>query len=229
VKLTVLVLTCRRLGYLTRTLAAARQHFSAFEPDVELTWVGLDNGSSDEDRKALLALGFDRLTLSRENLGQGPALNQLLAAVRTDYFLLLEDDWVLESKGAFVGEAIAILEADQAIGQVKLDSLHNLDFTDRALYAGPFLAARGSVPYYVQNPRSPWGGFCCPPAITRTSAVREVGGLLEDQPFRKWWAESEYSARFARRFHVAKSPAMLLFRHIGDEESPGWQDAVGGS
>jgi glycosyltransferase involved in cell wall biosynthesis len=223
-KLTVLVLSCRRLAYLQRTLEAARRHFRETETDVDVTWVCFDNGSSDEDRCALLGHGFDLLHLSRTNLGQGPALNHLVSSVRTEYFMLLEDDWVLENpaKVRFVRETMAILDSDRRLGQLKLDSLHDKDFTDRALYDGPFRAWAASVSHYIQNPESQWGGFCCPPAITRTSSVRTVGSFLEDQPFRRWWAESEYCRRFARQFYAAKSPEMLIFKQIVDEPSPGW-------
>lgn len=47
---------------------------------------------------------------------------------------------------------------------------------------------------------------------------------MEDQPFRKWWAESEFSSRFSQHLVVAKSPEMLLFRHIGDESCGDWQN-----
>jgi hypothetical protein len=227
VDLTILLLSCRRLGLLEQTVAATRRHFEAVEPEVAVRWVCFDNGSSPEDQRRLEALGFDHLLLSKTNLGQGPALNQLLAAVRTDHFLLLEDDWLLENPRLvpFVREAVTILASDGRIGQVKLDALHRTDFTDRVTYDGPFRAEHGSISFFVQNPAVQWGGFTCPPAITRTDAVRRAGAFREDEPFRKWWAESEYSARTARHFVTAKSPDMLLYRHIGDEPSTGWHDA----
>lgn len=221
--LTVLVLSCRRLPYLERTLAAARAHFATIEPSVKTRWVCFDNGSSKDEQARLLEHGFDLLLLSKENLGQGPALNQLVGAVRTDYFLLLEDDWVIENPQSirFFQECRCILEADRRLAQVKVDSTYFTDLGDRSIYDGPFRVGSG-VQFFVQNPDMTWGGFCCPPAVTRTDAVRLIGPFAEDQPFRRWWAESEYSARFSRRFCVAKSPEMLLFKHIGDEPSSGW-------
>lgn len=226
--LTILLLSCRRLHYLTRTVEAARRHFVAVEPDIATTWVLFDNGSTQEDRQRLEDMGFDLLLLSRENLGQGPALNHLIATVKTPWFLLLEDDWVVENprEVPFVQEAVSILESDERLGQVKLDAMHLLDFQDRQVYDGPFRAKAGGVRYYVQNPRMPWGGFTCPPAITRTDAVRRAGPFLEDQPFKKWRPESEFSSRTSRLFHTVKSPEMLIFRHIGDEPSPGWTEGA---
>jgi GT2 family glycosyltransferase len=225
--LTILVLSCRRVTLLERVLPATRTHFESVERDVHPRWVCFDNGSAPEDQRRLGALGFDLLILSNKNLGQGPALNQLFAAVRTEHFLLLEDDWLLENprKLPFVREAASILRADESLGQIKLDAVHDTSFENREIYDGPFQASNSGARYYVQNPDTQWGGFCCPPALTRTSAVREVGQFREDQPFRRWWAESEYCRRFASRYFVAKSPDMLLFRHLGDEPSPGWKDA----
>jgi hypothetical protein len=164
VKLTVLLLSCRRVPYLLRTVEATREHFASVERDIEARWVCFDNGSSPEDQRRLEALGFDLLLLSK-NLGQGPALNQLLGAVRTEHFLLLEDDWVLEtpSRVPFVREAVAIPAAEPRLGQVKLDALHRIDFADRRTYAGPVQFPGSCVRVYVQNPDQDWGSFTCPP------------------------------------------------------------------
>lgn len=225
--LTVLLLSSRRLHLLAGTIEAMRSHFERVEPAIRPAWVCFDNGSSPEDRRRLEDMGFDALILSRENRGLGPAMNSLVAAVRTPYFLNLQDDWLLENpRGVpFVKEAIGILEADPRLGQVKLDAHHFIDFKDRQVYSGPFQAPGGGVPFFVQNPHMLWGGFSFPPGITRTEAVHRTGPFREDQPFRRGWAESEYSARFSRTYHAVKSPAMLLFRHMGDNEHcPGWED-----
>lgn len=198
------------------------------ERDVETTWVCFDNGSSPEDQAALTRLDFDLLMLSSRNLGQGPALNRLLESARTDYFLLLEDDWLLENPRGlrFVEESLAIMAADSNLQSVKLDDCHFTDFGDRQRYDEPFHAAGRPVRYFVENPAQSGGGFCFPPSVTRTEAIRSVGPVAEDHPFRRWWAESEFSARFSRRYHVVMSPDMLLFRHIGDEPCTGWPDQL---
>ena len=227
--LTVLLLSCGRLDYLTRTLAAVRRHFVEVEPDVKPVWVCFDNGSPPEEGRRLGELGFDLLMLSRGNLGVGPAMNRLVAAVRTPFLLNLQDDWLLENpeRVPFVRESLRILRADARLAQVKLDVHHFTDFSDRKVYDGPFRADGGSVEYHVQNPEMLWGGFTFPPAVARTEALHRTGPFTEEQPFRRGWAESEFSARFSRSYHVVKSPGMLLFRHIGEEHSPGWGEAPG--
>lgn len=84
-----------------------------------------------------------------------------MATVRTEHFLLLEDDWAIESPRPvrFTREATANLNSDARIGQIKLDALHFTDFADRQTYDGPFRIG-GGVPFYVQNPRMMWGGYC---------------------------------------------------------------------
>ncbi len=223
--LTVLVLSCRRLPLLERTVEAARDHFSRVER-IPVTWVCFDNGSSAEDQDRIRELGFDLLMLSKENLGQGPALNRLVSAVRTRHFLLLEDDWLLENprRLPFVQESVAILEAAPQLGQLKLDQAYFTDFSNGEIYGRPVLTGASRIPICVQKPSFQWAGFCCPPAITKTQAVRDVGPFREDHPFRRWWAESEFCARFGQRYLVAKSPELLLFKHIGDVPSAGWKD-----
>jgi len=220
---TVLFLTCKRLQYLHKTAAAIRRHFNEVEPQARPAYICLDNGSPSTDRQLLEAMGFDLLILSRENLGIGPAMNVLVSAVRTPYVLNLQDDWLLENPRQipFFAEACQIFESDPKVGQVKLDSYHHLDFKDRTFYDGPF-SAKGKIGHYVQNPGMLWGGFTFPPAITRMSAVYDVGPFTEEQPFRRGWAESEYSARSSRKYVSVKSPEFLLFKHIGDQPSPGW-------
>jgi hypothetical protein len=194
------------------------------EPDVKLSWVCFDNGSTSADRRRLEEMNFDCLFLSSENRGIGPAMNHLVASVHTPYILNLQDDWLLDNPSGlpFARESICILESDPQLAQVKLDTYHFLDFEDRSVYAGPFKAHAGGVAYYVQNPKMLWGGITFPPGILRTSALHETGPFLEDQPFRRGWAESEYSARSSSRCRVAKSPAMLLFKHIGEDHCKGW-------
>ena len=224
--LSLLFLSCQRIKYLETTLAAVRHHFSTIETSIPTEWICLDNGSSSEDRRKLESMGFDALILAKNNLGIGPAMNRLVSSVRTPYFLNLQDDWLLDNpRGlSFATECIKILESDRQVGLVKLDACHFLDFNDRKIYDGPFRAAESALPYFVQNPKMLWGGFTFPPAITRTEAVLLTGPFREDQPFRRGWAESEYSGRFSARHHAAKSPEMALFQHIGDQASPGWKE-----
>lgn len=225
--LSLLFLSCRRIPLLERTLDAARQHFQHVEKDLKPQFICFDNGSCEIDQEALKNMGFDFLFLSKQNLGIGPAMNQLVSSVRTPYFLNMQDDWHLENpmKHSFVSECLRIMECDNRILQVKLDACHFLDFDNRAEYAGPFKAPGASLGYYVRNPERMWGGFTFPPAISRTSAVRSLGPFEEKEPFRRGWAESEYSARSARKFVTAKSPELLLFKHIGETPTTGWHDS----
>ena len=49
-EISLLFLSCRRLHYLRRTLAAIRRHLAVVEPQVRPTFICFDNGSSPEDR-----------------------------------------------------------------------------------------------------------------------------------------------------------------------------------
>ena len=230
--LSIIVLSCRRLQYLSKTLERCRLHFATIETAVRPNWICFDNGSTVEEQQQLRLLGFDTLLLSRENIGIGPAMNRLVACVRSPYFLALQDDWLLENPNAirFVEESMRILESDPKLAHVKLDACHFLDFNNRTVYAGPYQVEGGGVQFYVQNPQQVWGGFCFPPAITRTSAIHELGPFREDRPFGRGWAESEYCARFARNFCAVKSPQMALFRHIGERSAAGaWGQAPEGA
>jgi len=175
-------------------------------------------------RNDLLDFDFDLLQLSKSNLGQGPAINQMISSVRTPYFVLLEDDWELvnPNKLAFFKESVEFMSDHPKVATVKLDTCHFLEFQDRRTYSGPHFSAHARVPFYVQNPNELWGGFCFPPAVTRTEAMQSIGPCIEDQPFRRGWAESYCSSQFARKYCAAKSPEMLLFKHIGEVPSSGW-------
>ncbi len=187
----------------------------------------MDNGSAQCERLQLEAMGFDTLLLSRENLGIGPAMNRLASIVRTPYILNLQDDWLLNNPNRipFFSQALRIFDSDAKIGQIKLDNCHHLDFKDRTFYDGPFQVNDCKANFYIQNPDVLWGGFTFPPAITRMSAIYAIGPFTEEQPFRRGWAESEYSSRSSRKFVSVKSPELLLFNHIGNDPSPGWTGA----
>ena len=154
----------------------------------------------------------------------GLALNRLLSHVRTPYFLLLPDDWLLDNpkKAPFIRKALAILECDGRIGNVNLDGQYFLEFNDRLLYAGPFRTPVGDPEYFVRNPALPWAGFHLSPMIGRTAAFHDVGPFREDQPLQRRWAELDYARRFGERWVAAKSPALSLFQHVGHEPCPGW-------
>jgi len=164
--------------------------------------------------------------LSKENLGQGPAINFLMSSVRTPYLMMLEDDWELVNpeRRLFFNDSIQFMAAHPEIGTIKLDTCHFLDFSDSAVYSGPHYSDQGRIPFYVQNPEMLWGGFCFPPAITRTEVMKSIGECTEEQPYRRGWAESYYSAHFSRVSYAAKSPKMLLFKHISEQPSSGWSD-----
>jgi hypothetical protein len=225
-QLTIVALSCRRTHLLRRILPPLRDHFSVTEPQLGVQWICFDNGSL-QTRRELLDLDFDLLLLSNQNLGQGPAFNNLLRHVCTPYFMLLEDDWELVNprKFRFVEECINFMTTHERVGTIKLDTCHFLDFSDRTTYSGPHFSANKNLPFYVQNPKMLWGGFCFPPAITRTHVMRRGGPCTEDQPFRRGWAESYCSAQFSRTAYAAKSPEMLLFKHIGEVPSDGWRGA----
>lgn len=224
--LSVLVLSCRRIDLLQKTIFAARSHFATLEGDLEPAWICFDNGSSDSEQQELTGMEWDVLTLSNRNQGIGPAMNRMVAMVRTPYILNLQDDWLIENpmKICFARQCMDIMTNNPKIAQVKLDAHHFLDFHDRNSYDGPFHNS-SQCTFYVQNPHMLWGGFTFPPAIARTEALWEIGPFREDQPSRRGWAESEYSSRFSQSFLCAKSPDMLLFKHIGVEASPGWANS----
>jgi len=223
-QLTILLLSCKRLPYLLRSLEPIQSHFRLIEPDIQPIWICFDNGSDSQDRIKLEQLGFDKLVLSKDNVGIGPAMNHLISMVRTPYFLNLQDDWLLDNpfQVPFVQEAIRILESEKKLAQIKLDACHFLDFDDKSIYNGPFATNNARIEFYAQNPDMLWGGFTLPPAIAKTEALHQLGPFREDQILRRGWAESEYSARFSKHFYTVKSPQMLLFEHIGKQASPGW-------
>lgn len=222
--LSILALSCRRTHLLRRTLPPLRNHFQSTEPNLDVQWICFDNGSI-ETRAELLDLGFDFLLLSKINLGQGPAFNQMMATVRTPYFMFLEDDWELMNPRnvRFVEESMKFMSAHKDVGTVKLDTCHFLEFGNSQIYSGPYCSDNG-LRFYVQNPNMLWGGMGFTPAITRTDIAIKMGMCIEDQPFRHGWAESYCSYQFSRIARVAKSPDMLLFNHICDTPSVGWKD-----
>src|SRR5207253_2831182 len=144
-------------------------------------------------------MGCPLLTVAVLSGGRLPLLEQMLASVRAHFDSVepgLRPRWICLDNGSS--------PADQRrLGALGFDEL---------------IPGR-NVPFYVQDPRSPWGGFCYPPAVTKTAALRSTGALREDHPHHRWWAEGDFSSRFARRFLSCKSPAMLVFKHVGDESS----------
>ena len=221
---TVLAASCGRQIELRKAVEALRTHAASLEPEVRLLWLLHDDGIRTPELQLGQGAPWDEIILSKGNSGLGPALNCLLSHVRTPYFLLLPDDWLLDNpqKAPFIQKALAILECDGRIGNVNLDGQYFLEFNDRLLYAGPFRTPVGDPEYFVRNPALPWAGFHLSPMIGRTAAFHDIGPFREDQPLQRRWAELDYARRFGERWVAAKSPALSLFQHVGHEPCPGW-------
>jgi hypothetical protein len=213
--LSVVLVTDHHQHRLKRTVDALRAHLADIEPDMPAKFLCFAHGSAAADHQSLGDIGFDLVTLSRRHLGLGPALNQVVAQVRTPWMLTLLDDWELDNPGnvRFIREAVNAMIANPRIGQVKLDASFYLDFCNPAVYQGPFQPAGGTVPFYRQNPTMLWGGFGFAPALSQTAALRDIGPFREDRPGQHGWAECDYSQRFCRSYTSAKSPLMTPFRY----------------
>lgn len=194
--LTILAVRRARGGQLPSLLAALRAHLAELEPDLRPTWilldqVGLSAGPGlpppDDVEPGLLVV-------SSAELSDQQAREHLRSLVRTPYFLLLEEGWELVNpeRVRWVAEALAILESDARIEQVRLDTRDLLAFADRRLYDGPFRAHAAGVDFFVMDPRRVQAGGTEAPAISRASSAP---------------APPAPSV-------TVKSPALLLFRPI---------------
>ena len=111
-RVSVIVVTYRRLDALERTVASFRAHSDIDDYEVIIC----DDGGSDRhERRRIERLGAD-LVIWNDLAGYGANANSGLRAARGDYIFHLEDDCVVGADGHFLEPGMQVLSALPELG-----------------------------------------------------------------------------------------------------------------
>jgi glycosyltransferase involved in cell wall biosynthesis len=229
-EVTLTCTTCKRLPLFIRTVHS----FLNTCTDLERIgrWICVDDNSSEDDRREMERLFpfFEFIWKGPDERGHGRSMNILLDAVRTQFWLHLEDDWQFFEPLPYVADALEILAADASLGQVLFNRHYALGVEHRRLAGGivrhtatgrryiEHLHLQPGTPEYAEFwQRHPaarssvhWPHFSLQPSVLRTTVVRSLGRYAEAPGF-----ELELADRYARSGFKAAFFDTICCRHIG--------------
>jgi N-acetylglucosaminyl-diphospho-decaprenol L-rhamnosyltransferase len=226
-ELSVIVVTHDRAELALSTLRSA--HAAAGDLDVQ--WLVVDSGSTDETPEAIEHGFADVSVLRYENIGFAGANNRALPLARGRYVLLLNPDVEIVS-GTFA-ELLATLDARPEVGIASVIqqgsdaelqySIRSYPSTRSAVGEALALPWRGwreeerAPSRYRQEGAADWlvGAFL----VARAEAVRDIGGL--DERFFLYSEETDwcYRAR-AAGWEVRHLPQMTITHHATPSTRP---------
>lgn len=223
---TLTITSCRRFELFERTVSS----FLRCCEDLDRIdrWVCVDDGSSEDDRRAMAArFGFfEFIWKEPADKGHAASMNLLREQVATPYWLHLEDDWHFFARARYVERALAVLDDDATIGQVLLNRNYGETLADRTCPGGDARrTGHGDVGYLMHQhhrvgtpeydavfaglpagtrTHTWWPHFSLRPSLMRTAAIRAVGPFDRDH--------EHFELDFARRYTAAGNRTASLDR-----------------
>ncbi|MBC7709378.1 MAG: glycosyltransferase [Rhizobacter sp.] len=215
--ITLTITTCRRFNLFTQSVNS----FLNCCLDLERIgrWICVDDGSNDADRAQMQALYpfFEFIDKDRAQKGHARSMNLILQQVKTPYWLHLEDDWLLFAPERYIGQMLAVLDDDPAIGQVLFNrnyaerlSCQNINggavkFTarERLRYRLHEHHEQGTNAYDAhinqliagQRSNAWWPHYSLRPSLLRMSAIATVGAYRSES--------TNFELDFANRYTAA--------------------------
>lgn len=215
--ISVVVVSYNRAHLCRETLRTFRQNCTY--PNLE--FVICDNASRPEQRAQLLAIPADFYVVAGRNRSLGGNNNMGVRQARGAYVFYLQDDWACLTRGDWMQDALALLEAKPELGLVHLRTVPHITAyrTERATSGREvrlieFEQPPGKYSHYVYNDG---------PQLKRRDFHEVVGWYDEDLPLGP--TEDGFCRKFLaqRRYAIAaidwSDDGHQLFEHIGDVES----------
>jgi len=183
-------------------------------PSLEL--ILADDGSSEEARREMRALPFDRFVFAERNRGLGANTNAGLAAARGDYILQLQDDWKCIGPPDFLERGVGLMQARPSIGLVRFTKVFS---PDGSLPPHEFLESDANVLIMRPERGSPFLLYSDQPHLKSRVYVDFIGPYQESRYMQR--TEEDMRRRFneQQRFEAAFIEGTAAFRHIGREVS----------
>lgn len=228
---TLTITTCKRLELFERTVNS----FLHCCEDLHRIqrFVCVDDNSSESDRARMQERYpfFEFIFKGAADKGHARSMNLLRDAVRTPYWLHLEDDWEFLVPLPYVGRAADVLQAEPALAQVVFNRNYAETLAHRTLVGGllrrhPATGRRyvlhEHVPpeeqaaFFARHPQGAlsnmwWPHFSLQPSLMDAGKVQALGSFDE--------SGGHFEQRFAERFMAAGHRTaffdLVVCNHIG--------------
>lgn len=222
-KVTVVMTTCKRYDLFVKTVDS----FIEMCTDIDIyvsDVIVIDDQSSDEDIDKMRT-NYPFLTIIRKdvkNKGHAKSMNMIVDLVKTQYFMILEDDWEFVSKDKYITKCLDVLSSNEKIGQTLINLNYAEDLNIGSTIRGSTRHfTSNNVAYYIHNFTGKnlynysnchyWPHFSFRVGVTRTKILKEIGKFNET-PIH---FEMEYAHRYTNAGYVTAFLDCIAAYHTG--------------
>lgn len=225
-KISVVILSCKRKRLLQKTCESLFKHIDTTEPNVDLEYILVDNGSGKDLISWAETQRFDKIFANKKNLGIGGGLNQGFAAATGEFIFQLEDDWICNTEQPLLQQSTEVLREFDDIGIVRLKQ-NELTKGTAGRSIGPTRFTSSGLKVYPWFPtKQPCGAYCFGCGIFKRQAFKYTG-LVPYVHYQRAieWA---YARQFEKYYNGARVEGLLeAFVHIGGRKATsGWKDKI---
>lgn len=219
----LIVLSCKRLSELRRLCESLVPFFDEVETH-PVEKILVDNGSGQELLDYVRGLDFfDEIVAHPENLRMPAALEDAYRRCRGEYVLFVEDDFVLDADGPFLGRATEVLEQFPELGIVRLKDQNNWWKPFRRI--GPLRSTSSGVRFWTWLPSRDrtWNVWAAGSVLFRKVSFFHTGSVpTEGHCNGAVLYEEVYGRRYNRTWLAAKLEGCYPFVQPNDNlPSPG--------
>jgi hypothetical protein len=200
------VTTCKRFDLFLQTILSVRDNVLDFKKYIDRIIIS-DDGSANEDidkMRDIIHAYFDIIPIIKSGqIGHADSLNRLYVGLNSDFAFHCEDDWQFLEPREYIHDALSIMEACPAVGQIcfrKYDGFETFN--------------HNSIEYqlqnYIQIDGNLYNGFTLNPCVFRMEALKTC------LPFQKieWFEDKAGTAFHNAKWNKANLNGMYL-AHIG--------------
>lgn len=181
-EVSVVVISCRRLDLLKRTIDS----FNKYNTYPIKEFIIVEDSADAQMRQAVREL-YPNYTLifNEQNLGLFASMDIGYSRVTAPYVFHTEDDWEYIKSG-FIEDSLAVLENDPMIMQAWIRGMVYVPISGMTLE--PELLKAGNIEYYIigSDSNSWWHGYCSQTGLRKMSAYEKI------KPFTQWSPVTDY-------------------------------------
>lgn len=230
-KISLIVLSCKRLHTLKRLIESARTYFENIDAYPYIEKILVDNGSGEELIEDIRKMDFfDRIIAHSRNLGMVGALKHAYRQVDGEYVLLVEDDFVLDYDKPFIEKCLRIFREFPEIGIIRLKNQNNWWKPHRVI--GPIRKTSTGVEFWTWLPSKDGklNVWVAGSVMFRKVSYFTVGELPDVPHVRRkkkfnhaYIYEYVYGKKYNKHWLAAKIQNCYPFVQPNDNlQSPGW-------
>lgn len=229
-KVSLVVLSCKRLPELKRLLDGLIPFFKNVEIHSKIEKILVDNGSGSELVDYCKQTGFfDRIIAHPHNLGMAGALNDIYPKCEGEYILFVEDDFVIDYSEPFLRKCINLMKERPEVGIIRLKNQNN--WWKPARIISEKIISPSGIPFWLWLPSKDFttNVWACGSVLFRKASFISTGMLPAGVDGRQQAidVESTYGKNYNRYWLAAKIEKCYPFVQPNDNpESPGFSDRI---